>query len=230
MAGTQQRPPRRRSSRSRVALALAAFVILTAQVVVAEDTIPAIEASHHIGEVAKVCGRVASAAYFSAVKGSPTFLNLERPYPDQPFTVVIWGSARSRFEKPPERLFDGRSICVSGRIETYRGKPQIVVEDPAQVEVREQPTGGESLTDFERIFVKSLLASLGHDANYGTGEWDQESVEAMIAFQEETGVEATGDPDAATLRALAERIGNIPEDERTMIIRLLLFELVRRKE
>ena len=192
--------------------------------------IPDSEARHHLGEVVQVCGRVASAAHITTVKGEPTFINFGRPYPDQIFTAVIWGKARALFEGAPEKLFDGKSICVTGEIETYRGKPQIVVEDPGQIVMMTPEGEGEVLTDLERIFVKSLLASLGHDTDYGTGEWDHETVEALVAFQEDAGVPTTGDPDAATLRALAGYIGEIPEDERTMVIRLFLFELVRRQE
>jgi hypothetical protein len=192
--------------------------------------IPAAEAAHHVGEVAQVCGHVASAAYFASVKGGPTFLNLERPYPDQPFTVVIWGTSRSRFEGPPERLFDGKSICVTGRIETYRGKPQIVVEDSDQIVITSPEGGGGELSDIERILVKALLAQLGHETNYGTGEWDEHTVEAVIAFQEGSGLATTGEPDPPTLRALAAAVNAIPEPDRAMVIRLLLFEIVRRVE
>ncbi len=192
--------------------------------------IAAHEAIHHVGEIAQVCGHVASAAHFGSVKGGPTFLNLDRPYPDQPFTIVIWGSNRSRFEGPPERLFDGKRICVTGRIETYRGKPQIGVRDPHQIVVTTPLGGGGELSDVERVFVKALLASLGYEVNYGTGEWDQQTVEGVISFQEASGVAATGDPDAATLRALANAVVGIPEAERTIVIRLLLFEIVRRLE
>jgi len=188
------------------------------------------EAAQHIGETAEVCGRVASAAYLPSVKGAPTFLNFERPYPDHAFTAVIWGTARSRFEVPPERLFDAKSVCVTGRIETYRGKPQIVVEDPEQVRVATQEVGGVSITETEGVLVKALLTFLGHEANYGNGEWDQETVDAAMAFQEQAGIPVTGRPDPATLRALAGEVGGLPESERTMVIRLILFELVRRQE
>lgn len=209
------------------------LVLAPASAALAEDDvlqIPDSEARHHLGEVAQVCGRVASAAHITTVKGEPTFINFGRPYPDQVFTAVIWDKARALFERAPEKLFDGKAICVTGEIGTYRGKPQIIVEDPSQIVIMTPEGEGEVLTDLERVFVKSLLASLGHDTDYGTGEWDHETVEALVAFQEEAGVPTTGDPDAATLRALAGYIGEIPEDERTMVIRLFLFELVRRQE
>ncbi len=227
---------RRRLTRSRpgvlpllVAVCLVLAAGATAQTM-DPPRIQAEEAAQHIGDVAEVCGHVASAAHFASVRGRPTFLNLERPYPDQAFTVVIWGSSRSRFEGPPERLFDGKSICATGLIETYRGRPQIVVEDPGQIVVTTPARGGGELSDLERVLVKALLSVLGHEANYGTGEWDEQTVEAIISFQEASGVAATGDPDAATMRALAASIGGIPESERTMIIRLVLFELARRQD
>lgn len=192
--------------------------------------ITAAEAADHVGEIVEVCGRVASAAHIGAVEGQPTFLNLERPYPDQLFTVVIWGGTRSRFEGRPERMFDGKEICVTGRIGEHRGRPQIVVDDPAQIVLVSPPGGGTRLTETEKILIKALLAALGHDVNYGSGEWDEESVEATIAFQEGAGVAPTGEPDAATLRALADAVTSIPDAERDLVIRLLLFELARRWE
>ena len=214
-----------------VALAVCAL-LFAATGVGAEDParISAAEAAQHVGEVAEVCGRVASAAHIAAVKGQPTFLNLDRPYPDQPFNVVIWGSARSRFDAPPERAFDGEEICVTGLIETYRGKPQIVVSDPEQIVLIGPPGRGNELTETEKILVKALLASLGHETNYGSGEWDEQTVEATIAFQETEGVTPTGEPDSATLRALADAVPGIADEDRDLVIRLLLFELARRGE
>jgi hypothetical protein len=189
--------------------------------------IPASEAAFHVGELATVCGHVASAAYIASTKGTPTFLNVGRPYPDQDFTAVIWGPTRARFEQPPERLFDRKTICVTGRIEAYQGKPQIVVESPDQILVEAPAGGGNALSEFERVLVKALLSGLGHETDFGTGEWNERTVEAVIAFQEESGLTPTGDPDPATLRAMAAAVGEIPEADRTMVIRLLLFEIVR---
>ena len=230
---TGSRLRRNRSRPSVLSLLVAACLLLAAGATAQTPDPPRIEAeeaAQHVGQVVEVCGHVASAAHFASVRGKPTFLNLERPYPDQAFTVVVWGSSRSRFEGPPERLFDGKSICVTGLIETYRGRPQIVVEDPGQIVVTTPAGGGDELSDLERILVKALLSALGHEANYGTGEWDEQTVEAVISFQEASGVAATGDPDAATMRALAASIGGIPESERAMIIRLVLFELARRQD
>lgn len=95
--------------------------------------ITAFDASDHIGERAVVCGIVESADYIRAIRGEPTFLNLGRPYPDQPFTVVIWGEDRARWPVPPEERYLTRRICVTGTISEHRGTPQIRVREPRQI-------------------------------------------------------------------------------------------------
>lgn len=213
-----------------MALAICTLVLGTTGASAEEAvTISAADASRHVGEYAEVCGQVASAAYLASVGGQPTFLNIERPYPDQVFTVVIWGSSRKQFDGRPENLFDGKSICVTGRIAMHQGTPQIVVDDPEQIVITTE-TRGTELGDLEKVFVKAVLSALGYDANYGSGEWDQETVEAMIAFQESAGVTPTGEADPPTLRALADAAEKMPDSERDLVIRLLLFELARRQE
>ncbi|MFH1865684.1 MAG: peptidoglycan-binding protein [Candidatus Eisenbacteria bacterium] len=213
-----------------MALAICTLVLGTTGASAEEAvTISAADASRHVGEYAEVCGQVASAAYLASVGGQPTFLNIERPYPDQVFTVVIWGSSRKQFDGRPENLFDGKSICVTGRIAMHQGTPQIVVDDPEQIVITTE-TRGTELGDLEKVFVKAVLSALGYDANYGSGEWDRETVEAMIAFQEDAGVTPTGEANPPTLRALADAAEKMPDSERDLVIRLLLFELARRQE
>jgi len=91
----------------------------------------AFDANRHAGEVATVCGRVAGGRYLGG--DGLTFLNLERPYPDQPFTIVIPISARGAMGGTPETDLRGDDVCVAGRIELHRGTPQILVHDPAQL-------------------------------------------------------------------------------------------------
>lgn len=51
--------------------------------------ITAAEAKDHIGDRATVCGKVASTHYAKSSKGEPTFLNLDKPYPKEIFTILI---------------------------------------------------------------------------------------------------------------------------------------------
>lgn len=96
------------------------------------------EAGAHVGERATVEGPVVGTRFAADANGRPTFLNLGRDYPDpNRFTVVVWGDDRARFPEPPEDAYAGRTICVTGEIELYRGVPEIEVSSPDQVAVRE---------------------------------------------------------------------------------------------
>lgn len=92
------------------------FLILFAflSTALAQETISLEDAAKYIGQQKTVCGTVASAHFAAKTKGQPTFINLDKPYPNQVFTVLIWGSDRSKFEKLPETLYSGKDICVTG--------------------------------------------------------------------------------------------------------------------
>lgn len=92
------------------------------------------EAKDHIGEQATVCGKVASTRYAATTRGKPTFLNLDKPYPSQVFTILIWGENRTKFGTPEEQYRE-KQVCVTGKITEYRGAPEIVVSDPQNIEI-----------------------------------------------------------------------------------------------
>jgi DNA/RNA endonuclease YhcR with UshA esterase domain len=91
-------------------------------------------ASSSVGRRVTVCGTVADASYRPDVNGRPTFLNFDRPYPNHTFTALVWGENRGKFPVAPEQQFGvGKRVCVTGLVELYSGKPQIVVSDPGQI-------------------------------------------------------------------------------------------------
>jgi hypothetical protein len=97
--------------------------------------VTAAEAKNHVGETATVCGRVASTHFAEKVKGLPTFMNLDMPYPKQIFTIVIWGTDRPKFGNP-ERTYRDKNVCVSGKITIHLGKPQIIPSKPSQIQIQ----------------------------------------------------------------------------------------------
>jgi hypothetical protein len=96
------------------------------------DKITAAEAKDHISENRTVCGKVASAHFASKSKGEPTFLNLDEPHPKEVFTILIWGSDCSKFGTPDTKYKDAR-VCVTGKIGSYRGKPEVIATEPSQI-------------------------------------------------------------------------------------------------
>jgi hypothetical protein len=112
------------------------------------------QAKQHIGETNTVCGLVAGARFLESSKGKPTFLNFDHPFPDHTFTVAIFESNRAKFKSPPEELFEGKTICVTGKIVEFRGTPEIVVQDPSQIVIQEgAPTtaGGTSTNTSQKV-------------------------------------------------------------------------------
>ena len=98
------------------------------------EHLTAAEAKDHVGETATVCGRVASAHFAPETKGQPTFLNLDRAYPNAIFTIVIWGTDRPKFGRPIATYRD-RNVCVSGKITSHRDIPEIVITTPGQIRI-----------------------------------------------------------------------------------------------
>jgi len=82
------------------------------------------DAIHHIGDYVIVTDKV----YGVKDMGSLVLVNVGGAYPDQPLTVVLRGSAKSVAAE-----LDGKTIHATGKVELYKGKPEIVVTDPALV-------------------------------------------------------------------------------------------------
>jgi DNA/RNA endonuclease YhcR with UshA esterase domain len=89
-------------------------------------------AAIYIGQSATVCGVVASAKYAAHSRAQPAFLDMGQPYPNDPFTALIFGSDRAKFGEP-ETTLAGKPICVIGQVRSYRGKPEIILTAPSQL-------------------------------------------------------------------------------------------------
>ncbi len=83
------------------------------------------EASEHVGELARVCGVVATKRTAEDASGKPTFINLDRPFPNQTFTVLVWDKDAATVGELPE----SGPLCVTGTVVLYRGTPEIVLYD-----------------------------------------------------------------------------------------------------
>jgi hypothetical protein len=97
------------------------------------DAIPSAQAKDRIGETATVCGRVADTLY-QETGSHVTFLNFDKPYSDHTFTAFLPAENRSKFGTP-ERDNKDKDICVTGKIEDYHGKAEIVLTDPQQIKM-----------------------------------------------------------------------------------------------
>ena len=94
------------------------------------QTLTAAQAKAHEGENATVCGVVASEHTATSSRGEPTFINLDSAYPNQVFTILVWGDDRQNVGELPHI---GSRVCATGLIKDFRGVPEIVVRSSRQL-------------------------------------------------------------------------------------------------
>lgn len=90
----------------------------------------ACEAIEHLNEEAIVEGKIAE-VYVS--KNNNAFLNFEKPYPNQCFTAVIFSHYLDKFKNLKD--YEGNVVRVKGKIKEYKGKAEIILKDPNQIEI-----------------------------------------------------------------------------------------------
>jgi hypothetical protein len=77
-----------------------------------QQKITSTDAKPHVGEQATVCGDVSGIHYASRTKGEPTFINLDKPYPNQVFTILIWGSESGEVRQSGGSVYRKAIVCL----------------------------------------------------------------------------------------------------------------------
>jgi DNA/RNA endonuclease YhcR with UshA esterase domain len=99
----------------------------------AQKAIKLEEVKDHIGDSVTVTGKVYGIKYLEQAKGAPTLINLGAAFPNQFLTVVIFDEDKKRLALEPEKQFADAQVSVTGKVELFRGKPQIVITDKSQI-------------------------------------------------------------------------------------------------
>jgi hypothetical protein len=113
------------------ALFSALFVSLVAAPAIAETIAPC-DAAAHVSQVATVEGPVNEVHH--AASGRAIFLDMGGRYPNNCFAAVIFSDDESKF--PNVDALAGKVADVTGPIRLYRGKPEIILNDPAQIKAK----------------------------------------------------------------------------------------------
>jgi DNA/RNA endonuclease YhcR with UshA esterase domain len=112
------------------ALVLALGVVLTALPAVAETIQPS-DAPQHLGQTVTVGGTVSEV---HTARSGVTFINMGGRYPDQAFTGVIFADDADKF--PNVESLTGKAVDITGRVQSYKGRLEIILNDPAQIRVK----------------------------------------------------------------------------------------------
>jgi hypothetical protein len=90
-------------------------------------TIAAATAADHVGQSVTVEGIVSDVH----VAARAIFIDVGAPYPDEDFAGVIFSEDFGAF--PNVTALEGNAVDISGTIQLYRGRPEIVLTSASQV-------------------------------------------------------------------------------------------------
>lgn len=90
------------------------------------DSISVYDASSQIGQDATVCGTASQ--FTDTAKAS--YLNFGGRFPNHEFSTVFW---KSDISVGDLSNVVGNEVCITGRVESYRDKPQIVISTLSQI-------------------------------------------------------------------------------------------------
>jgi hypothetical protein len=65
-------------------------------------------------------------------KDTLALLNAVGYYPNAPLTIVIRAVTGKEFNKP-EQYYKSKDVCIRGKIELSKDKPQIIIETKKQI-------------------------------------------------------------------------------------------------
>ena len=91
------------------------------------------DVQNHVGDSVKLMAKIYSGKYLESVERTPTFLDVGGKYPHEKLTLVIFGDVRKQFKNAPETFYEGRQEWITGKIELYKNKPQIIINSPDQI-------------------------------------------------------------------------------------------------
>lgn len=96
------------------------------------DVVGACSAGKYLGRELIVEGKVVDT--YHDLKSNTVFLNFEKAYPNQCFTGVIFSSNLYKFVQHPEDYYLNKTVRIMGEVKEYKGRPEIILEDPSQIE------------------------------------------------------------------------------------------------
>jgi hypothetical protein len=100
----------------------------------AQQQIKIDEAKNHVGDSVKICSKIYDTKYFKSSQDPITLLDMGDKYPNNPLSIVIPADVRKLFKTPPEEYYKGAHVCVTGKIQIYKEKPEIVIRSAEQIQ------------------------------------------------------------------------------------------------
>ena len=103
------------------------------------------EVGQRLGQQALVHGKVIHVGH----SGKVNFINFDTDRPPA-FTGIVFQKDMDKFSTPLKEMVLGKIVRIRGRIVTFKGKPQIVITDPNQIEILERMPESTGVTSDKR--------------------------------------------------------------------------------
>ena len=91
------------------------------------------DVQNHVGDSVKLMAKIYSGKYLENAENTPTLLDVGGKYPHEKLTLVIFGDVRKQFKNAPETFYEGRQEWITGKIQLFKNKPQIIINSADQI-------------------------------------------------------------------------------------------------
>ncbi len=98
-----------------------------------QTTIPIDSAKVYVGKTVTVCSHVFGIKATDKV----VLINLGAAYPASPLTIAILAKDFANFTTPPAEFYKNKKLCVTGIVELFKNKAEIVVSKPTDISLVE---------------------------------------------------------------------------------------------
>jgi DNA/RNA endonuclease YhcR with UshA esterase domain len=89
----------------------------------------------HVGDTVQVEGKIFGVKTFPDNAKAPTLLNLGADFPKQTLSVAVFPSFKTDENVMPDERFIGDIAIITGKVELFKGKPQIAVRTPGALRI-----------------------------------------------------------------------------------------------
>jgi DNA/RNA endonuclease YhcR with UshA esterase domain len=112
-------------------LAFAAAAIAQTPGQTSAQTVTPADAHSHVDQTVTVEGAVSNV---HKIPSGITFIDMGGKYPDNTFTAVILAADTAKF--PDMTSLNGKTVDVTGKVQLYKGKPEILLTDTSQIKAK----------------------------------------------------------------------------------------------
>ena len=107
------------------------LLLLVTSWVSAQESTPTLEnIASFEGKTITICEKVTG---IHETSGGNALLNFGNPFPKNAFSVMIFKLDRDKFTYNPLEFLNGKTICVTGTVIIYKGKPEIIVKNESEI-------------------------------------------------------------------------------------------------